>query len=186
MFIPDSQFPDMAVIKATPITTLVDENVTIKLSGFDPGSKVTVRSYLPEPGLHFEAHGHFVVNVHGEVSLTDEPSIEGTYTGKYNDCRGNQTFLWGRCGSRHLEKAMLMKTMTENSIWVAMQLISYTLWLLPRCGTNGPLLEYDPKSRSETRTKILQERCHHTHDSHIISTQRPSWYDEFTDGSTHH
>ncbi|XP_072018251.1 bile acid-CoA:amino acid N-acyltransferase-like [Amphiura filiformis] len=52
----------MATVYAAPAATLIDEKVQIKLSGFDPGSKVTVRSFLPEPGLHFEAHGHFVVD----------------------------------------------------------------------------------------------------------------------------
>ncbi|XP_072024028.1 peroxisomal succinyl-coenzyme A thioesterase-like [Amphiura filiformis] len=70
----------MAAIYAAPTTTLTDEKVQIKLSGFDPGSKVTVRSYLPDPGLHFEAHGHFVVDSNGEVSMEQNPSLGGTYT----------------------------------------------------------------------------------------------------------
>ncbi|XP_072024027.1 peroxisomal succinyl-coenzyme A thioesterase-like [Amphiura filiformis] len=70
----------MATIYAAPTSTLTDEKVQIKLSGFDPGSKVTVRSFLPEPGLHFEAHGHFVVDGNGEVSMEQNPSLGGTYT----------------------------------------------------------------------------------------------------------
>ncbi|XP_072044067.1 peroxisomal succinyl-coenzyme A thioesterase-like isoform X2 [Amphiura filiformis] len=70
----------MATIYATPTTTLTDEKVQIKLSGFDSGSKVTVRSFLPEKGLHFEAHGHFVVDGNGEISMEQDPSLGGTYT----------------------------------------------------------------------------------------------------------
>ncbi|XP_072018261.1 bile acid-CoA:amino acid N-acyltransferase-like [Amphiura filiformis] len=70
----------MATIYAAPTATLIDEKVQIKLSGFDPGSKVTVRSFLPEPGLHFEAHGHFVVDGNGEISMEQNSSLGGTFT----------------------------------------------------------------------------------------------------------
>ncbi|XP_072019187.1 bile acid-CoA:amino acid N-acyltransferase-like [Amphiura filiformis] len=70
----------MTTVYAAPTTSLMDEEVQIKLSGFDPGSKVTVRSFLPEPGLHFEAHGHFMVDGNGEISMEQNPSLGGTYT----------------------------------------------------------------------------------------------------------
>ena len=72
----------MASISATPTNTLVDEQVKIKLSGLEPGSKVTVRSYLPEPGSCFEAHTHFEVNADGVVAVDQQPSVGGTYTGE--------------------------------------------------------------------------------------------------------
>ncbi len=60
---------------------MVDERLTIVAAGLDAGSKVTVRSQVNEGRFKFEAHAHYVADQRGEIHLTEQASLGGSYTG---------------------------------------------------------------------------------------------------------
>ena len=74
----------MASIQASPNLTLMDDKVKVTLNGLEPGSNVTVRSQLTESVLkmRFEAHAHYQANDQGEISLNENSSLGGSFTGR--------------------------------------------------------------------------------------------------------
>jgi acetyl esterase/lipase len=67
-----------------PKTSLVDEKIEIKLIGLAPNQLVTLRAKMTEmPGAIFEAvsHATFLTDLNGEVQLSRQAPISGTYSG---------------------------------------------------------------------------------------------------------
>ncbi len=77
----NATFSKMMSIQATPQMSLVDEKVKVTLHGLEPGSKVTLRSQLAEMKMKFEAHAYYQADDKGEVSLMENSSSGGGYTG---------------------------------------------------------------------------------------------------------
>ncbi|XP_022094719.1 acyl-coenzyme A amino acid N-acyltransferase 2-like [Acanthaster planci] len=73
------------LLTVTPTSSLLDSKVAIRATGLEANSRVTIRSVLEQEtktGLaKYEAHGHYIADDRGVVSLPDQISLGGTYTG---------------------------------------------------------------------------------------------------------
>uniref|UniRef100_A0A3P9H9W5 Acyl-CoA thioesterase 16 n=1 Tax=Oryzias latipes TaxID=8090 RepID=A0A3P9H9W5_ORYLA len=66
-----------------PSRALVDEKFSVLVENLPPGCPVTIRSlYQSEDKDFWEAYGHYVSNHKGTVSVSEDISLGGTYTGK--------------------------------------------------------------------------------------------------------
>ncbi|XP_075886496.1 acyl-coenzyme A thioesterase 1-like [Nelusetta ayraudi] len=71
------------VLSVSPRRALVDEKLTVLVENLRPGLPVTLRSlHLSEDEHYWEAYGHYISNHRGAVSVADDLSFGGTYTGK--------------------------------------------------------------------------------------------------------
>uniref|UniRef100_A0A8C2ZME6 Acyl-CoA thioesterase 14 n=1 Tax=Cyclopterus lumpus TaxID=8103 RepID=A0A8C2ZME6_CYCLU len=71
------------VISVTPSRALVDETFRVAVQNLPPGSPVTLHSlHRSEDEDLWEAFGHYVSDSRGTVSVADDFSFGGTYTGK--------------------------------------------------------------------------------------------------------
>ncbi|MGN7381346.1 acyl-CoA thioesterase/bile acid-CoA:amino acid N-acyltransferase family protein [Paenibacillus sp. SAFN-117] len=67
-----------------PDTALVDQKVSIRMTGLEPGEQVTLRAAMTEmPGAVYEAESFatFIAGVNGEVHLDQQAPVAGTYSG---------------------------------------------------------------------------------------------------------
>ncbi|XP_078314476.1 peroxisomal succinyl-coenzyme A thioesterase-like isoform X2 [Crassostrea virginica] len=64
-----------------PASGLVDEKVRISVEGLSPHEPVTVKAAVEESRMRFCAYGWFTSTGRGQVDLTSQASIHGTYTG---------------------------------------------------------------------------------------------------------
>ncbi|KAM8884209.1 bile acid-CoA:amino acid N-acyltransferase-like isoform 2-T2 [Synchiropus picturatus] len=73
----------LPILSVRPIRALVDEPFKVLVENLRPGSPVTLHSlHLSEDGDHWEAFGHYVSSQRGTVSVVDDLSFGGTYSGK--------------------------------------------------------------------------------------------------------
>ncbi|KAM9824497.1 bile acid-CoA:amino acid N-acyltransferase-like [Neosynchiropus ocellatus] len=73
----------LPILSVRPIRALVDEPFKVLVENLRPGSLVTLHSLHPsEDGDHLEAFGHYVSSQRGTVSVADDLSFGGTYSGK--------------------------------------------------------------------------------------------------------
>ncbi|XP_037342978.2 peroxisomal succinyl-coenzyme A thioesterase-like [Pungitius pungitius] len=71
------------ILSVVPSRALVDETFRVKVQNLPPGSAVTLHSlHRSEDEDLWEAYGHYVTDQQGSVSLADDLSFGGTYTGK--------------------------------------------------------------------------------------------------------
>ncbi|KAM6896133.1 peroxisomal succinyl-coenzyme A thioesterase-like [Lycodopsis pacificus] len=71
------------VVSVVPSRALVDETFKVAVQNLPPGSPVTLHSlHLSEDKDFWEAFGHYISDHRGTVSLTEDFSFGGTYTGK--------------------------------------------------------------------------------------------------------
>uniref|UniRef100_A0A8C9Y2P0 Uncharacterized protein n=1 Tax=Sander lucioperca TaxID=283035 RepID=A0A8C9Y2P0_SANLU len=71
------------MLSVFPSRALVDENFKVVVENLPPGSPVTLHSlHQCEDKHYWEAYGHYISNHRGTVSVTDDLSFGGTYTGK--------------------------------------------------------------------------------------------------------
>ncbi|XP_024148106.1 acyl-coenzyme A thioesterase 1 [Oryzias melastigma] len=71
------------VLSVQPSRALVDEKFSVQVENLPPGCPVTVRSlYQSEDKDFWEAYGHYVSDHRGTVSVSEDVSLGGTYTGK--------------------------------------------------------------------------------------------------------
>uniref|UniRef100_A0A8C5HC28 Acyl-coenzyme A thioesterase 4-like n=1 Tax=Gouania willdenowi TaxID=441366 RepID=A0A8C5HC28_GOUWI len=71
------------ILCVQPSRALVDEKFTVLVKNLPPGGPFTVRSlHLSEDNDYWEAYGHYVSNHQGELSVWDDLSFGGTYTGR--------------------------------------------------------------------------------------------------------
>ena len=70
-------------IEIHPRSALVDERVTIRLSGLPPEKRVTVRASTRDDdfGRLWESHAVYKVDIHGKVDLTWRRALEGSFQG---------------------------------------------------------------------------------------------------------
>ncbi len=68
-------------ISIQPSVTLMDQPVSIRLSGFTPGQQVTLRAMGILSGYTFESAATFQVNSSGAVDLDNQAPLSGSYTG---------------------------------------------------------------------------------------------------------
>src|SRR4051794_13813204 len=78
--------PDAAPVAAArridvePARALVDERISVRLSGFEPGSQVTVRARTPDDqGRTWESSATFVADQDGAVDVGAQPPLAGSY-----------------------------------------------------------------------------------------------------------
>ncbi|XP_075886043.1 peroxisomal succinyl-coenzyme A thioesterase-like isoform X1 [Nelusetta ayraudi] len=70
------------VLSVSPCRGLVDEKLTVLVENLPPGLPVTLHSlHLSEDNDYWEAFGHYVSDHRGVVSVADDISFGGTYTG---------------------------------------------------------------------------------------------------------
>ncbi|KAM9824621.1 bile acid-CoA:amino acid N-acyltransferase-like [Neosynchiropus ocellatus] len=73
----------LPILSVRPIRALVDEPFKVLVENLRPGSPVTLHSLHPsEDGDYWEAFGHYVSSQRGTVSVADDLSFGGTYSGK--------------------------------------------------------------------------------------------------------
>ncbi|XP_068573552.1 peroxisomal succinyl-coenzyme A thioesterase-like [Cebidichthys violaceus] len=71
------------VVSVVPSRALLDETIKVAVQNLPPGSPVTVHSlHHSEDKDFWEAFGHYISDHRGTVSLADDFSFGGTYTGK--------------------------------------------------------------------------------------------------------
>uniref|UniRef100_A0A3P9HAB2 Acyl-CoA thioesterase 16 n=1 Tax=Oryzias latipes TaxID=8090 RepID=A0A3P9HAB2_ORYLA len=71
------------LLSVHPSRALVDEKFSVLVENLPPGCPVTIRSlYQSEDKDFWEAYGHYVSNHKGTVSVSEDISLGGTYTGK--------------------------------------------------------------------------------------------------------
>ncbi|CAG5926774.1 unnamed protein product, partial [Menidia menidia] len=70
------------LLSAHPLRALVDEKLTVRVDNLRPGCPVTIRSlHHSEDQDFWEAYGHYVSDQRGSVSVSEDASVGGTYTG---------------------------------------------------------------------------------------------------------
>ena len=74
----------MPSITVDPPSSLIDEPVSIAVSGLAPSSRISIRSTLQERGKRFEAAAHFIADQQGRVNLCEDGSVGGSFVGKIN------------------------------------------------------------------------------------------------------
>uniref|UniRef100_UPI0037E82A61 peroxisomal succinyl-coenzyme A thioesterase-like n=1 Tax=Semicossyphus pulcher TaxID=241346 RepID=UPI0037E82A61 len=71
------------VLSVVPVRALVDETFKVLVEYLPPGSPVTLHSlHHSEDEDYWEAYGHYVSDYRGIVSVAEDISFGGTYTGK--------------------------------------------------------------------------------------------------------
>lgn len=71
------------ILSVTPSRALVDEKFKVLVENLPSGCPVTVRSLHQSEDKHdWEAYGHYVSDHSGVVSVSEDLSYGGTYTGK--------------------------------------------------------------------------------------------------------
>uniref|UniRef100_A0A8C5HQJ7 Acyl-coenzyme A thioesterase 4-like n=1 Tax=Gouania willdenowi TaxID=441366 RepID=A0A8C5HQJ7_GOUWI len=71
------------ILCVQPTRALVDEKFKVLVKNLPPGRPFTVRSlHLSEDKDYWEAYGHYVSDHQGELSVRDDLSFGGTYTGR--------------------------------------------------------------------------------------------------------
>nr|XP_019964844.1 PREDICTED: bile acid-CoA:amino acid N-acyltransferase-like [Paralichthys olivaceus]XP_019964845.1 PREDICTED: bile acid-CoA:amino acid N-acyltransferase-like [Paralichthys olivaceus] len=71
------------ILSVAPIRALVDETFKVLVDNLSPGSPVTVHAlHHSEDQDYWEAYGHYISDHRGRVSVSDDMSFGGTYTGK--------------------------------------------------------------------------------------------------------
>lgn len=69
-------------ISVDPREALVDEEVDIQVEGLPPNGKVTIKASIKEKGIPMSSYGCYTATERGSVSMRDQASLEGTYTGQ--------------------------------------------------------------------------------------------------------
>ena len=72
---------DSPYIEIGQLDPLVDDLIHIRVIGLIPGSRVTILASLKEKGQEFGSSACFSADDNGTVDVSQQPSIEGTYTG---------------------------------------------------------------------------------------------------------
>ncbi len=62
----------------------IDEQLDISITGLAKSAKITLALHLTQNTATFGAHGHYIADSNGRVRLNEEPSVGGTYYGKYS------------------------------------------------------------------------------------------------------
>lgn len=68
-------------ISVDPQEALIDEEVDIRLEGLPPNERVTIKASVKEGGIPMSSYGCYTATEQGIVSVRDQASLEGTYTG---------------------------------------------------------------------------------------------------------
>uniref|UniRef100_A0A671X5V1 Acyl-CoA thioesterase 18 n=1 Tax=Sparus aurata TaxID=8175 RepID=A0A671X5V1_SPAAU len=75
--------PTSPILSVQPTRGLVDEKLKVVVESLPPGSPVTLHSlHHSEDEDYWEAFGHYVSDFRGMVSVSEDLSFGGTYTGK--------------------------------------------------------------------------------------------------------
>ncbi|HZU70645.1 MAG TPA: acyl-CoA thioesterase/bile acid-CoA:amino acid N-acyltransferase family protein [Ktedonobacteraceae bacterium] len=71
-----------AILSVTPDISLIDEQVSIRLSNLSPGAPVTIRVETQDGSLRkWSSNATFVADSHGCVDVSTQEPIDGTYSG---------------------------------------------------------------------------------------------------------
>ena len=62
---------------------MLDETLDIAVTGLAAESKITLRLYLKQTKGEFDSHGQYIADCNGQIRLNEDPSVGGTYYGKY-------------------------------------------------------------------------------------------------------
>ena len=69
-------------IQINPVTSLVDEEISINVTGLSPRQTVTLRAkLLGDSHEVFESYGHFIANGEGVVCVAEQEPLHGSYCG---------------------------------------------------------------------------------------------------------
>ncbi|XP_046568730.1 bile acid-CoA:amino acid N-acyltransferase-like [Haliotis rubra] len=71
----------MVCVNVSPRVALVDEKVSIIVSGLRPQQRVTVKLWVEEGKAVFNSCGHFQADQQGQVNVSQHASLGGTYRG---------------------------------------------------------------------------------------------------------
>ena len=69
------------MIQIEPTECLMDELVSIRVSGLRPGQHITIRCETWEQKFVYDSYAHFIASLEGEVDCTRDPSFGGCYRG---------------------------------------------------------------------------------------------------------
>ncbi|XP_067686473.1 acyl-coenzyme A amino acid N-acyltransferase 1-like [Haliotis asinina] len=75
------RYSSMVFVNISPRVALVDEKVSITVSGLRPQQPVTVKVWVEEGKAVFSSCGHFLANQQGQVNAAQHASLGGTYRG---------------------------------------------------------------------------------------------------------
>ena len=90
--------------------SMVDTEIEISAHNLEPYQKITVVAQIEEGSVRYISHAHFVADKEGVVSLTNHPSLGGTYTGI-----NSMGMLWSmRPSSEQRVGSFLLKRMANT------------------------------------------------------------------------
>lgn len=74
--------PETARLEVGPARALVDEPLTIRVSGAEPGERVTLRATMARaPEVVWQSSAVFVADAQGRIDLDKDAPVEGSYEG---------------------------------------------------------------------------------------------------------
>ena len=106
----------MVAVHLSRQDALMDEKLCIKVSGLKPKQVVTVYAKTVEQGKRFASFAVYIANEQGEINLSTDPSLIGTYTGIARPCL-YLTFVCNAACQAHLENIELFHKIIKTS-WV--------------------------------------------------------------------
>lgn len=68
-------------ISVDPQEALIDEEVDIRVMGLPPNGRITIKASVKEGDILMSSYGCYTATERGIVSVRDQASLEGTYTG---------------------------------------------------------------------------------------------------------
>lgn len=69
-------------ISVDPQEALIDEEVDIRVMGLPPNGRITIKASVKEGDILMSSYGCYTATAQGIVSVRDQASLEGTYTGQ--------------------------------------------------------------------------------------------------------
>lgn len=69
-------------ISVDPQEALIDEEVDIRVMGLPPNGRITIKASVKEGDILISSYGCYTATAQGIVSVRDQASLEGTYTGQ--------------------------------------------------------------------------------------------------------
>ena len=71
-------------LSVEPSFALIDDRLAIKITGLNPYQDITVHiRTVNDDGCTHASYGCFVANKDGEIDISKDKCIRGTYTGKF-------------------------------------------------------------------------------------------------------
>ena len=80
--LPENLEMPRVLLQVKPKRSLADESLNITATNLEPGQEVTLVARMTENKTTFVSSACFVANQNGEVDVSQQASLSGSYTGK--------------------------------------------------------------------------------------------------------